>query len=426
MSRTRLSGKAVAPTRIHDQKNYACQPSGWQTVSSVVGIPVGKTVTMTDEVVPSFHRRVREGEIFFNAMSRVETEYNVSQSQNLHVRIKPQYCPNGNLHEYRWGDGMHVDEAALSHGLSSAGCGSVISDTDIINLQSELSTRLLARRGAGEGNLYESLAEYKQVAGMLGNVSSRLNSFLSRKNTGKQVTDLAALWLTYRYGIRPAISDVMMIVNGLERKTGKIRTTSRVQGSLSDFSVENFTRSMSGWGTLNYAVTKNDGVTVRAMSLDELVATRAYNIGLSAKNLLTLPWERVPYSFVIDWFFNVGDYLGAIAPTFQMNQLGSCMVTTRTTSAVVSTQSFVPNTTNGWDTLQGISGTATRSTISKTRVGLAAPKLVIKSDFRFDNFTRVADAFSLIAVRLNKRFGSHGKKGSVDSFYHTFDFGALS
>jgi hypothetical protein len=305
------------------------------------------------------------------------------------------------------------------------GAGKVISDTDIANLCSEASTKLLSKRGRSTSNLWESLAEYQQAAGMLGGVASRLNSFLHRKNVGAQVTDLAALWLTYRYGIRPAISDVLMIVNGLEKKTGNIRVTSRVTAERSNSSNVVSTVNMSGWGNLSYNVQKNDEVVVRAMSLDELIATRAYNIGMSGKDLLTTPWELVPASFVWDWFFNVGDFLGAIVPTFQVNQLGSCLTIKRTTSAILQTQLFEPNLTSGWDTLQGISGTATRSDITKTRVGLSSPKLMVKSDFGFDKFNRVADAFSLIATRLNKRFAYHGSKGSVDSFHHSLDFGAL-
>lgn len=426
MSRTRTQGNPPPINRIHEERNHACAASGWVTVATVAGIPMGKKVTMTDEVIPHFHRRVRHGELFFNAMTRTESEFSVSQPQNLHTRIKPQYCPNGNLHEYRWGDGMHIDEKARAHGFASVGAGNCLSDSDVANLCSEASTKLMSKRGRSTSNLWESLAEYQQAAGMLGGIGSRLNNFLTRKNVGSQVTDLAALWLTYRYGIRPAISDVLMIVNGLEKKTGNIRATSRVTAELaSNASTVYANVDMSGWGKLTYSVQKNDGVVVRAMSLDELVATRAYNIGMSGKDLLTTPWELIPYSFVIDWFVNVGDYLGALSPTFQVNQLGSCLTITRTSSALLQTQMFVPNAINGWDNLEGISGTAMRSDIVKSRVGLSSPKLLVKSDFGFSKFNRAADAFSLVATRLNKRFGYHGKKGEVDSFYHSLDFGAL-
>lgn len=426
MSRTRTQGNPQAITRIHEQRNYACSSTGWETVSSAVGIPMGRKVTMTDEVIPHFHKRVRNGEMFFNAMTRTESEFTISQTQNLHTRIKPQYCPNGNLHEYRWGDGLHINERAAVHGFGSVGAGNVISENDIANLCSEASTKLLSKRGRSTSNLWESLAEYQQAAGMLGGVAKRTNSFLTRKNVGAQVTDLAALWLTYRYGLRPAISDVLMIVKGLEKKTGNIRVTSRVTAQLSNSSTVVVPQvDMSGWGKLTYNIHKNDEVVVRAMSLDELIATRAYNIGMSGKDLLTTPWEVIPASFVWDWFFNVGDFLGAIVPTFQVNQLGSCLTILRTSSAVLQTQLFEPNLTNGWDNLEGISGTATRSDIVKTRVGLSNPKLLVKSDFGFDRFNRVADAFSLIATRLNKRFGHHGSKGEVGSFHHSLDFGAL-
>jgi hypothetical protein len=137
------------------------------------------------------------------------------------------------------------------------------------------------------------------------------------------------------------------------------------------------------------------------MALDEVDLSFLGNLGFPLKGLITLPWELQSYSFVADWFANIGDYIGSLAPSVGYNMLGSCMVEHRVT--VNTYTSTGVNKTNGTWTLDApITGTFSIVREETTRRPLAARGLVIKNDFKLDEFTRSADAFALLASRFTK------------------------
>jgi hypothetical protein len=121
--------------------------------------------------------------------------------------------------------------------------------------------------------------------------------------------------------------------------------------------------------------------------------------GLGTKELMKLPWELVPFSFVVDWFANVGDFYGSFLPTPGYTQLGSCVVSERTTSVVHNVTSFT-QPSYAYNMIRPCTGSLTLTSTRKIRAGLMAPGLVIKSDFRFSNLTRCADAVALLLQRM--------------------------
>jgi len=119
--------------------------------------------------------------------------------------------------------------------------------------------------------------------------------------------------------------------------------------------------------------------------------------------LLTLPWELIPYSFVVDWFVNIGDFIGAMSPSLGWTQLGSCHVLKRE-----KVLQLAPLQTTPGSAVEAILKPATGSykltqTSVSRQAGLSAPGLVVKSDFRFSNLTRCLDAYSLLAQQVIKK-----------------------
>jgi len=104
----------------------------------------------------------------------------------------------------------------------------------------------------------------------------------------------------------------------------------------------------------------------------------------------------------VDWFANIGDFISAMTPTLNLNQLGSCIVTERS----IVNQFIGSNFSLKYPLTQTIStppGDISCDLVynSKGRsVGLVPPGLVIKSDFRFDHATRALDALALILQKL--------------------------
>jgi hypothetical protein len=123
------------------------------------------------------------------------------------------------------------------------------------------------------------------------------------------------------------------------------------------------------------------------------------NIGFSGKNLLTLPWELIPYSFVVDWFANIGDFVGAITPSLGVKQLGTAATIERTNTMEANIVGISAPT--GWTINVPGFGSYKTSLNSRNRATtLPSPRIVIKNDFRFSNLTRVLDATGLLLQKI--------------------------
>jgi len=116
----------------------------------------------------------------------------------------------------------------------------------------------------------------------------------------------AQLFLWFKYGVLPSISDAKAVAEAFLKVTNC---------PMSMF-LSNFTREMTRYGTnydtsdsLNgHIVTKkcNARVTARPIATVEnfcdklFMVLKSLNIGITARNV----WELIPYSFVVDWFVN--------------------------------------------------------------------------------------------------------------------------
>lgn len=131
-----------------------------------------------------------------------------------------------------------------------------------------------------------------------------------RWNQRDQLQEAAAnVWLTYTYGVKPLISDL----NGLlyEAETARPYVVKvRAQRSAEKF-----------FSTRAY-LAMTDSYYYRLASCTTSVRVKAIGvINNPAANLFTrlgltnpaeLAWEIIPYSFVFDWFVNVGDVLSSL------------------------------------------------------------------------------------------------------------------
>lgn len=295
-------------------------------------------------------------------------------------------------------------------GLTALPYSPIVSSSQIRDMVTEATTQCLSNRGrTGSTNLWESIAEANKTLQMLKNPLATLHKLVSKaektRKAGIQALgrdyNPAALWLQYRYGILPVIRDIEGILRGLKGELGLRRQTSRGFATARESKVSQTVTVISPM-TTQVLLQTEDEVIVRAMSLDEYVATMSSNIGLTTKGLLSLPWELTKLSFVLDWLVNVGDFIGAVLPSPGFKQLGSCVVTKRKTR---QTWSLLSTTvTSGVSLVTSPSGTASLITESTDRRALGSPSLVFKTDLRLDSHVRLADAFSLLAQRMLRTF----------------------
>lgn len=211
-------------------------------------------------------------------------------------------------------------------------------------------------------NLAQSFAERKQTVNMFadygkrvikaysslrkGNVNGVFNALLGTgnrppkgwKRTIRDTTGVASdSWLAYQYGIRPLISDL----NGAVKEYYKVRAVAPI--------IRTFRTNAS-----------NDaraGGTTSGLNPPSMSSTNAYQSArikcyvefedsaqawdqsadrLGLTDPVLLAWELIPYSFVIDWFVNVGEFLSASGSIAGMKRIGLSVTTTTTYESTYS------------------------------------------------------------------------------------------
>jgi hypothetical protein len=144
--------------------------------------------------------------------------------------------------------------------------------------------------------------------------------------------DAAKYWLEVRYGLRPIYYDIRDTVKAFNEVGSKRRTrftaTTADSAALSDTVID---VPDVYWGTslADYLRTSSRSVVVSAgVLVESKMKTITVKEAFGLDHWLSLGWELVPYSFVVDWFLNTGAYVAALQGNTTVKPLTS-WVTTR-------------------------------------------------------------------------------------------------
>lgn len=246
-----------------------------------------------------------------------------------------------------------------------------------INRASDIAISRLYEKAKNQSvNLAMALAERKQLTEMLVQVAGKLLSFYRKLKRGnfyaaaaelfpKDAKGLANVHLMYRYGVKPLISDLEGVVKALATdqdvyyeiitaKTEKIPEvlvndiTSNIRG------VSCRTRVyMSGKAKVLYRY------RVRiASQYDSLIASLSA-AGFGNPN--SLAYELIPFSFVVDWFIPIGDYLNKM-DAFAGLSIDQATKTVTTETVYRFEREFTSTEMSGYTT---VSGTGVRGLVSR-------------------------------------------------------------
>lgn len=132
--------------------------------------------------------------------------------------------------------------------------------------------------------------------------------FRKAPKRGSSTDLLSDLWLEYSFGWRPLIADVYGSCELIAKHVRDGTEIETVKGS-------NTQRWSTHWLTQNpwTEFEANNNSTTKVVCrfrLDSNSRAMLSNTGLS--NPALLAWELLPYSFVVDWFIPVGNYLQAL------------------------------------------------------------------------------------------------------------------
>ena len=192
--------------------------------------------------------------------------------------------------------------------------GSVFTANDILTLQSRLSEAVKGH----QFNLAVSAAQGKQTVDMVVNAAHSIGGALLDLKRGRFASaarrlgvnqrpsklsekDVAGRWLELQYGWLPLISDVHEAAKAYEAITKGPRRD-RVSVSLTREGIKETSTSPPNWSCKGTVKEKWRLI----YEMEEQLST-GRSLGLT--DPLSVAWEIIPYSFVVDWFIPIGTYL---------------------------------------------------------------------------------------------------------------------
>jgi hypothetical protein len=281
--------------------------------------------------------------------------------------------------------------------------------------QVAINGALLSHKRGGV-NLPLLIAEGNQTLSM---ISSRLKSigriasFVRMKagQLAKHKRELEAqnLWLEYRWGWLPLMSDIKDIMSTIAGNLAYTRITAR--GSSKNavkgvFQQNNYTCDYktyyTGNGhpgvTFNYAKKDEYRCVIRS-ELNSAPAAKAAALGF---NPLALAWELIPYSCVADYLVNVGDFLNALDATNGYSFKDGCVTHFQTWEFDFNVDSYWSEYNNAnWVSETG-KGTYREIIMSReVLTSYPTPKVTFSSPF---STVHCLNALALLTQTFRKKF----------------------
>jgi hypothetical protein len=269
----------------------------------------------------------------------------------------------------------------------------------------QASTQAHSNVASAEFETLIFLGELRQTLQLLRSPLGKIDDLLKKtqKKARRKGVSLARYlrdqWLSARYGWGPLLRDVDNVVKAVQslQNRERIRHTARGHADLKD-SVSHDKDLAAGSYTCAYQTFLEIEYSVRAGIIYEMDHRNTFGLSLSA--VPSTAWELIPYSFVLDWFVNVGDYIQAIVPKPGVSILGSWHTHKEvwTSQATLSVKSYGSETIIDPGNAVGI---ATASTVTRVP-GLPSPKLTPRFGVNDVDLgtVRIIDAIALITQRL--------------------------
>jgi len=328
---------------------------------------------------------------------------------------------------------------------------SVVDEILSPDLEAGLTTKLLGILSQQKALTLVSLAEINKTADMISKTATSLAGFLTGIRKGRLKSALASLgvkyekvprseisrfsrqyrkinpkrhkgmrsqeldkfvskqWLAYSYGWKPLLFDIHQQAAALAQQTTDHNDVVRV--ALVRDAVELMKRSRGTYG----GTVKADILRVeKLLKRQQLkVFYRIPNGGVPSfvafgvLNPLEVAWELIPYSFVVDWFIPIGDYLRSLIATVGLNfHSGTNTVTESRSYNLLATDgagSFYTSAP-GYTQKLSLGGSYVRKTFTMNRTVFPTfpyPSVPGFKDPR--SLTHAASAIALLLTVVNRR-----------------------
>jgi hypothetical protein len=187
------------------------------------------------------------------------------------------------------------------------------------SMMSSVITDAYAKANSGEWDVLTTMAELKSTLSWVLSALKRAATIIhgAKRKAKTSLTRTgdsgSSLWLEYRYALLPIIFD-------LENIGEAARAASRQYAFFQSTETPTISEvTASGdWQHDESLVVRHRAYIRRAYDPEQVLAQLGKSI---SANPFVTGWELVPWSFVIDWFVNVGDYIAALSsPSFHCDE----------------------------------------------------------------------------------------------------------
>lgn len=415
---------------------------GVVTKSNVLGPRVGTIKGMHDQLVPNYRKRSAMGEIFNNPMTRVVQTFDGGGHGNTVVRTTP--CPTPPA------DGTYSTEYehSMTHYNAKFQFAPVRDDSgklthpdlrlvDSDSLITLAATAALAGVDASTADGLLMFAEARKTLDYLRNPLKAAYDFIRKyppprprvpkfaKTTGGTIQQqlayarklansersqlahasnaVSSQYLSWYYGFLPLMMDVENVLEALTDLPDVYRQTSR--GKKTASATEITSEVIGGCSKYSNQFTYTEEVEARSGILYLPTGGFGRTWGTRLSDIPSTLWELIPYSFVVDWFVNVGDFVAAMQPRFGISYLTAWDTLKLKQSWRAETlSSYFSNTCTG--SAQTVSGNEWATLVIETTI--RTPKLPSENvglGIKNLNFptTKTLAAVSLITAALTRR-----------------------
>lgn len=227
-----------------------------------------------------------------------------------------------NLH-YIYGGKIYVSRRITGEVLAylAGTAWDITYPAEVIQHDKELShIKAFAKMNAPDLDLGTPLGELRETIGSLRNPLKNIRQLLMRMahkapkgSRQRAVKYLSDAWLEYRYDLMPNVLTASDFISYFESKkrslTSLERKASMIRGPQSILGPQIITSNLEGYNlTWKWTRVVEHKTVTRVFYQFKSVSP---DLGLSLADVPRVAWELLPYSFVVDWFFGVGDWLTA-------------------------------------------------------------------------------------------------------------------
>lgn len=150
----------------------------------------------------------------------------------------------------------------------------------------------------------------------------------------KALKGVGGIWLETQYGLLPTLSTIHSLLD----PTNPTREYIRAKGKAKEkVLLATTNKSVLPGIDYRFSLSERRAISVKAKALVEIIVSNPVSGSpasisrYTSMNPLSIGWELLPFSFVVDWFVNIGGFIRNVETAFLFQSLFKCGFSTTTT-----------------------------------------------------------------------------------------------